>query len=217
MQFLINGMKKNLEIKTLIVAGWTARDQAAVQHHIDELAELGVAPPSTVPLFYQVSSQMLTTSESIQVLSAGTSGEVEPVVVRQGGDYFFGIASDHTDRELEAFSVAHSKQVCSKPISDELWSWGDIVDHLEQIQLASWLDEGEGWVLYQEGTLAAIRPLTELIDKAQLPDNSAMLCGTFGAIGGVRRTPKFKMQAYDPVLDRTLTLCYQADELSVVS
>ena len=36
-------------ISHLIVAGWTGRDRAKVQHHIEELALLGVPAPSTTP------------------------------------------------------------------------------------------------------------------------------------------------------------------------
>ena len=216
MKFLINGKYKEFQINRLIVAGWTGRDEKAVQAHIDELAELGVAPPSSVPLFYEVADQMLTQTQQIQVLSQGTSGEIEPIIVNAEGQYWFGIASDHTDRDLEAFSVAHSKQICPKPVSSELWALSEIQDHIEEIQLTSWLDEGQGWVKYQQGTLNLIRPLQELIDKAKLAENSAMLCGTFPAIGGVRRTAKFKMDAFDPVLERTITCQYVTVELSVI-
>ena len=34
---------------TLIVAGWTGRDEAALNHHIEELAAIGVPRPSSVP------------------------------------------------------------------------------------------------------------------------------------------------------------------------
>ncbi|MHA2936878.1 DUF2848 domain-containing protein [Vibrio sp. RC27] len=217
MKFLVNGKTQTFEVNKLIVAGWTGRNMAAVQEHIDELAELGVAPPSTVPLFYQVAHQMLTQTNTVEVLSAGTSGEVEPIILRDGDDYFFSIASDHTDRDLEAFSVAHSKQVCPKPVASEAWLLSEINDHMEKIELKSWLDEGEGWVQYQVGTLSSIRPLVELIEKSVLPAGGALLCGTFAAIGGVRRTPKFKMEAYDPVLDRRIIKEYVANELSVVA
>lgn len=217
MEFLVNGKTKQFDVKKLIVAGWTGRNMSAVQEHIDELAELGVAPPSTVPLFYRVASQMLTQQNTVEVLSTGTSGEIEPIVLRDGDEYFFSIASDHTDRELEAFSVAHSKQVCPKPVAGEAWLFNEIKEHFEQIELKSWVDEGEGWTLYQTGTLISIRPLAELIEKSMLPDGGALLCGTFAAIGGVRRTPNFKMEAYDPVLDRRITKEYTASELSVIA
>ncbi|WP_295890712.1 DUF2848 domain-containing protein [uncultured Vibrio sp.] len=217
MKFQINGQNKEITVNKLIVAGWTGRNQAAVQAHIDELVELGVKPPSSVPVFYEVANQMLTQNKQVQVLSEGTSGEVEPIVVHADNQYWFGIASDHTDRDLEAFSVAHSKQVCPKPVSTELWSFSEIEAHLEKIELTSWLDEGEGWTKYQQGSLNEIRPLKELIEKSNLPHDSAMLCGTFPAIGGVRRTAKFKMEAYDPVLDRTIRSDYSTVELAVMA
>ena len=37
---------REIEIARLVIAGWTARDRAAVDHHIAELAALGVPPPS---------------------------------------------------------------------------------------------------------------------------------------------------------------------------
>jgi hypothetical protein len=46
----------------LVIAGWAARDEAAVKHHIEELAEIGV-PPSSVPLFYRTAASLLTQSE----------------------------------------------------------------------------------------------------------------------------------------------------------
>ena len=55
----------------LVVAGWAARDEAAVRHHIAELAALGVRPPREVPLFYRVAASLLTTDDAVQV--AGTT------------------------------------------------------------------------------------------------------------------------------------------------
>jgi hypothetical protein len=216
MQFNFESEQADFQIDRLVIAGWTGRNMEAVQEHIDELAELGIAPPSTVPLFYQVGAQMLTTNPGIDVLSAGTSGEVEPLLVKRDGQFWLGLGSDHTDRDLEAFSVAHSKQVCPKTVSDSLWAWKEVEDHLDTIELRSWIDEGQGWTLYQEGTLASIRPLQELIDKANLADNSAMLCGTLPAIGGVRRTPKLKLQMHDPIKQRSIEFEYAAKELSVI-
>src|SRR5271170_657328 len=43
----------------LVIAGWAARDEASVKHHIEELAAIGVPPPSSVPLFYRTSASLL--------------------------------------------------------------------------------------------------------------------------------------------------------------
>jgi len=216
MLFTINGVQKEIQINHLIVAGWTARDMASVQKHIDELAEIGVEPPSSVPLYYRAANLLVTQDKSVEVVGGGSSGEVEPLIIKQDGKLWLGIGSDHTDRELEAHSVAYSKQVCPKPVSNELWDFQEVSDHIDQLEMHSWLDEGEGWTLYQTGSLAAIRPLTELIEKATLQDNSAMLCGTFAAIGGVRKTPKFRMSLVDPVLGRSIEMQYQTIELPAV-
>ena len=37
----------------LVIAGWTGRDEAALRKHIKELAEIGVKPPRTTPIFYR--------------------------------------------------------------------------------------------------------------------------------------------------------------------
>ena len=99
----------DLTINGVVVAGWTGRNMDAVQHHIDELAALGIAPPSQVPLYYRVAASLLTQEDTIEVLGSGTSGEVEPLLVRSNGKTYFGLASDHTDRDLEVHSVAASK------------------------------------------------------------------------------------------------------------
>ena len=66
MQFETDTGPSDFSIEHLIVAGWTGRDKAAVQHHIDELAELGVPGPSQTPLYYRVSNTLLTAAAEIQ-------------------------------------------------------------------------------------------------------------------------------------------------------
>ena len=207
----------DVDIQEVIVAGWTGRDGDAVQHHIDELAALGVAPPSEVPLFYRVSAGLLTQDAEVQVLGEATSGEVEPLVLRAKGTLWLGLASDQTDRKLEAVSVAASKQACPKPVATEVWRFDDVEDHLDALTLRCEIEEDGTWVVYQEGTLAAIRPLRELISNAALPDSSAILCGTLGAIGGVRPATRYRMLLEDPKLSRRITLDYSVRTLPIVA
>lgn len=204
-------------ISDVTVAGWTGRDRAAVDHHIAELAAIGVAPPSEVPLYYRVSDSLLTQATTIQVMGDETSGEVEPLVVRTGGRLYLGLASDHTDRALEVSSVAASKQICAKPVARALWAWEDVEGHLDTLKLTTEIEEAGTWVPYQEGSLAAIRPLPDLISGAALTDEAAMLCGTLPAIGGVRPADAYRMALTDPVLGRTIALEYAVATLPVVS
>lgn len=145
----------------LVVAGYTGRDQAAVRHHIDELAAIGVPEPESIPAFYPLETDRLTTGTVIDVDGAKTSGEVEPVLIRANGTYYLTIGSDHTDREMETVGIQLSKAACPKPIARTVIELGDppaLVDW-DAIVVRSWVD-GE---LYQEGPLSSMLPITEVL------------------------------------------------------
>lgn len=215
MKFTHSGQEIELTIDHLFVAGWTGRDKEAVNHHITELAAIGIAPPSQVPLYYRVANALLTHDTTVEVLGEGTSGEVEPLLIQQDGEIWIGIASDHTDRELEAHSVPASKQICFKPAARELWKYEDVKDHLDELVMRCAILENDEWVTYQQGSLANIRPLAELISASGLGDHSAMLCGTLGAIGGVRPATEYRMEMEDPSLNRRITMEYSVRTLPV--
>ncbi|MGB3408964.1 MAG: DUF2848 family protein, partial [Jannaschia sp.] len=80
----------------------------------------------------------------------------------------------------------------------------------------AWIHEGGKWVLYQQGSLAQIRPLSDLRAGAGMGPRSAMLCGTFGAIGGVRPAARFRAVMADPVTTREIAFEYEAATLPVV-
>ncbi len=206
-------------LDTLVIAGWTGRDDAAIRHHIEELAALGVPRPSTVPLFYRVAATQLTQATNLQVLGPDSSGEVEPVVVSLADGLWLGIGSDHTDRKAESISVALSKQLCGKVIGTALWR----LDELEWDRLilrAHATIDGQR-VLYQEGPLAGIRSPGDLIRRYTnadtLPPGTAMFCGTLGAKGGVRPGTKFEMEIEDPARRRFLRHAYTIEALPVIA
>ena len=58
--------KVAVDIKDLVIAGWTGRDVTALNHHIEELKAIGVQPPSRVPIYYRAAAQMLTQADRIQ-------------------------------------------------------------------------------------------------------------------------------------------------------
>jgi hypothetical protein len=216
MQFRHGAKQINIRPDRVIIAGWTGRDAAAVQHHIDELAAIGVAPPSQTPLFYQVASSLLTQSAQLQALGPGTSGEAEPLLISHNGALYLGLASDHTDRDLETASVAASKQACAKTCAAELWSFADVAAHIDQLTLKSWVLENGAWVPYQDGTLAQIMPLSELAQTITGP-STAMLCGTLPAIGGVRAADAFRAELGDPVTGKSMQLEYAVTPLEIIS
>lgn len=199
-----------------IVAGWTGRDAAAVQHHIDELADIGVPGPSTYPLYYRVSADMVTQADRIEALNDQSSGEVEAVVIKRDGVLWLTVGSDHTDRALEAYSVAHSKQICAKPVGAEAWRLDSIAD-LDQIGLKAWITENGEEVLYMDGSMAAVRAISELMAGAELADGEIMFCGALPAIGGVRPSDHFRMEMTDPGTGRTISHAYGVTHLPVIS
>ena len=217
MNFETPGGPRDFVIDHVTVAGWTGRDRDAVNHHIAELADIGVKPPSGVPLFYRVSAQLLTQDPVIQVLGQHTSGEVEPLVVQADGQLWLGLASDHTDRALETVSVAASKQICAKPIASELWPMSELDSDLDELELLCDIEEQGNWVRYQQGTLASIRPLGELIAAVRIGDGQAMLCGTLAAIGGVRPAGRYRMTLRHPRTDRSLSLDYAVTSLPEIA
>ena len=105
-------------VSRLVIAGWAGRNAGDVEHHIRELEALGVKRPASVPTFYKVAPALLTTEGAIDVVGAHSSGEVEVVLIQTASDgLLVGIGSDHTDRRVESYDVAVSKQMCAKPVS----------------------------------------------------------------------------------------------------
>jgi Protein of unknown function (DUF2848) len=209
-----------LAIDQAVIAGWTGRDPVARDKHIAELEAIGIARPATTPIYYRVSACRITTADSIEVSGGNSSGEVEFVLIGWQGRIFVGLGSDHTDRKVETYSVTVSKQMCDKPIADELWELEDVIDHWDRMILRSfaWIN-GER-VLYQEGALDAMLPVKELIErqfgKSGLPDGCAMFGGTFAAKGGIRPASRFEYELEDPVLKRSIRHGYDVIELPIL-
>ena len=217
---------RSVEPTALVVAGWTGRDIAAIEHHIEELAALGVPRPSSVPLYYRVATQLLTQSPAIEALGDRSSGEAEPVFFFSQGEWWLSVASDHTDRHVESYSVAVSKQMCAKPVAQVAWRWRDLQAHQDEVELHSRIFEGGRWVDYQRGTLASIRPLAALRDgmpgAGAAPEGLFMTCGTLGALPnakgeGIRPAAQMEIELHDPRLQRRIVHRYAVDALPVVA
>jgi hypothetical protein len=211
----------DIEPQVLIVAGWTGRDEAALRHHIEELAAIGVPRPSSVPVFYRIGTANLTQGPRLQVLGPDTSGEVEPVIVALNDGVWLGLGSDHTDRKAETMGIALSKQLCGKPLGNTLWSFDEVADHWDRLIVRALATIDGQRVKYQEGPLSAMRHPSELIAKiepaAALSPGTIMFCGTLGAIGGIRPAARFEMVLEDPVLSRSMSHAYDIEVLPVVS
>jgi Protein of unknown function (DUF2848) len=215
------------EPEALIMAGWTGRDQAAVQQHLAELGALGVPPPSRTPLFYRMDPALLCTAAAIDVLGESTSGEAEAVLIALADGLWVGLGSDHTDRAMEAQGVAISKQLCRKPMAPALWRFDEIRAHWDRLVLRAHIVEGGERRLYMQAPLATVRRPEDLISgyrtsiglpaAAELPAGTVLFMGALNTIGGIRPARRFEMGLDDPVLGRSLAHAYEARALPVVA
>ncbi|MFC4297333.1 DUF2848 domain-containing protein [Castellaniella hirudinis] len=210
-----------VNLQQCIVAGWAGRDLAAIEHHIEELAELGVPRPSAVPLYYRIAANQVSQDDALQAVGPHSSGEAEVFVFMHDGQLMVSLASDHTDRKLESISVALSKQICVKPVAREAWPFAEVAAHWDSLILRSWIEEDGRRVLYQEGTLASLRPPTELIEgcfgAAGMPPDAGMTCGTMAAIGGIRPSTNLEMELFDPILGRRIHHAYRIEVLPEIA
>jgi len=205
--------------QALIVAGWTGRDQAALNHHIEELAAIGVPRPSSVPVFYRNSATNVVQTDRLEVLGTDTSGEVEPVIVALNDGLWIGLGSDHTDRKAETMGIALSKQLCCKVMGGALWKFEDVAPHWDRIIIRSYATIDGIRVLYQEGPLALMRDPVDLMTRYGLAfvAGTIVMCGTIGAKGGIRPAARFEMELEDPLLNRRMAHAYDIITLPVVT
>lgn len=216
----VDGEIKQIALDRCINAGYTGRDEAAVQAHIEELEEDGIAPPERVPTFYQLASYTLCVDPgTISVVGGDTSGEAEFGLLPTGDECYVVAASDQTDRELETQSIQLSKQVAPNVISKNAWRYSAVEAHWDEIELRAWNTiEGER-TLYQETTLASILEPEELLSEVEDRFGgplygSAILSGTVATVSGdVRPGSRFEVELVDPVLDRSIDVGYDVNQL----
>jgi hypothetical protein len=218
--FDIAGAPCHAVIDSLIVAGWTGRDVAGVEHHIAELGALGVKRPATIPCFYRLGANLLTTEAAIDVAGGCSSGEVEIVLLSLSSGLHVGVGSDHTDRKVEVYGVTVSKQMCPKPVSRELWPFSEVEAHWDDLILRSWVTRRGTRQLYQEGSVTKMLAARDLMERylgfpEVLAVGTAMYCGTLGVLGTIGGGERFEIELEDPKLKRTLRHAYAARCLDI--
>lgn len=197
------------QAQRLVCAGWVGRDKAALEAHIRELEEIGIPRPGKTPIFMNFSTHLLAVTESLDVISGESSGEVEYVVLRQEGQTYIGTGSDHTDRGFEKHSISASKHLYHKVLAPVVWPYEEIRGHWDRIVLRSWTNDGGGRVLYQEDTLAAIIDLEGILtampkDDGLTTEGMAVFSGTVASKAGMIYGDRFDFEMEDPVLNRSI-------------
>lgn len=197
----------------LVCAGWVGRDEEALQAHIRELEEIGIPAPSKTPIQMNFSTHLLCMSGAVEVISAESSGEVEYVLLRQEGQTYIGVGSDHTDRGFERHSIPASKHMYPKVLAPVVWPYPEIRDHWDSIILRSWTENGGGRVLYQEDPLASILDPESILDAMPKDDGlttegMVLFSGTVASKAGMIYGSRFDFEMEDPVLRRTISHGY---------
>ena len=202
----------------MVVAGFTGRDAAAVSAHVAELAELGASAPDEIPAFWTVPGSLLLIAPTlIEVDSAETSGEGEPVLIRlPSGHDVRGRRSDHTHRELERESFEAAKLACPKLLGPSVWPFEDVSGHWDELMLSS--HSGHGERPYQRATLAALREpadvLARLASSGFDPARPLVLfLGTVAVEDGFRFDSVFRASLEDPLRGRELVCDYGIREV----
>jgi len=198
----IGGVERVFAPEVLVVIGYAGRDRAAVEHHIEELAALGVPRPASIPLFMAFPPGLVSQAPTITVAGGETSGEAEIALVVDGDEVFVTVGSDHTDRALEAVDIVASKGVCPKPVALTGWPAGVVGDRWDDLVLRSRID---GDALYQDRSAAAnLHPL-ELVAAipwvGRPPGCFVAFTGTVPVIGGIRPSSSFAATLAGPGLE----------------
>lgn len=219
LSFRVDDAEVEFDAEVVVIAGFTGRNRQAVLDHITELRELGVPTPEIVPSHYAAPPTAATQTDAVTLVRPDTSGEAEAVLVVGSDRMWLTLGSDHTDRAAESLDIAISKLVCPKPVARDAWTFDSVADHLDALELQSWITEGGHEVAYQSGTLAEIAPLADLVQGTPFttrPDRFLLFTGTFPAIGGIRPASRFRATLTDPVTDRKIELDYRIDVVDII-
>jgi hypothetical protein len=218
---LPNGENVHFTVKKSACIGYSGRNQEMVKKHIEELALEGIAPPPSVPMVYPISNILVTQDEEIHVLGKKTSGEVEFVLLINNENTYVTVGSDHTDRELEGYSIPYAKQATPKPVAKEAWLLDEVADHWDDLQLTCEIFINNNWEVYQSGHVTAnlaVEDILKFANSKQAVDleGTILFCGTVPILcGQFLFADGFRLTLTDPVLGRTIKHEYLVRDITI--
>lgn len=200
--------KHEIDINKVIVVGYGGRNIEKIQEHIDELKEIGIAPPPHVPMIYPQKIEQLNFSNECNG-SKFSSGEAEYVLFHDGKEWLVTLGSDHTDREVEKEDILKSKSICDKPLATDFWKLADLKDDWDNIILRSYVTSNGEKCLYQEDTLEALLEIDVLLEKMKKLGekdlkHTVIFSGTVPTKSGFIFGDKFEYEIEHPKLNRKI-------------
>ncbi len=179
----LDGSAVEFEVRRVLVAGYTGRDEKQVRAHITELERQGIPAPEGFPTLYPLDASWATTDTDLTWASRRVSGEVEPALLFRSDhldDALVSVIVDFTDREEERRSIARSK-LLPKPLSGRVWRYGDVAPVWDEIAMRSWVESNPQREMYQSGKLAQLLAPPDLLAQLDLGsglEGSVLLMGT---------------------------------------
>jgi hypothetical protein len=201
-------------VRHIVCAGYTSRDPADAERHIQELGSLGIARPKQVPIFFAVASYLATVEQVVEVQGPFTSGEAEVALVFGPGGPWVTVASDQTDRFVERHSVPAAKQLCPKVLASTVWPLAEVDGHWDGLELRAWVRSGRTRRLYQEAKLGSLLALDVLLAGlrrrvGRALDGVLLLSGTVPTVDGqLVYGDAYELELVDPRLDRVIRTGY---------
>jgi hypothetical protein len=208
------------DVRRIVNAGFTGRDQKAVRAHIEELQAHGVSCPAETPVYYAKLAPLVTTASAIEVLGEATSGEAEFALLVGRDRVLVAAGSDHTDRELEKQTIEKSKLVCESVLSREVWDLADVREGWDDLVLRSHVTVKGARRLYQEGPVARLLPPDDLLARvrgrlAGDPAGTVIFSGTFEVLGGeLLFGERFEVELRDERRGRALRCDYRVNPVA---
>ncbi|MCF4007707.1 DUF2848 domain-containing protein [Corynebacterium uropygiale] len=189
---LPDGSTSTTTVRRLLNAGYAGQDQAEVQAHIRELAELGVPAPSTSPTLYPVSPYLAQQTDIVYVQHSTTSGEAEwALIIDDDGRQLLTVACDHTDRALETHGVAWSKNAAPDVLGTVAFPLDELPEDLSTITLQAWVTHnGDSTpTLIQDSTAGALLSPSYWLDilhtRGEDTPGTILVSGTVTMLDGV--------------------------------
>lgn len=201
--------------------GFTIRDAAKMQAHLDEVAKEGVTPPvcETPPIIFPISNWAWLTGEDCDIQTEHTSGEIEIFMLDTADELLVGVASDHTDRKLEGTDIPWSKQVAPNIVAPTLWAWSDVADHWDECRLDSWVTDKGVRTHYQSAGVAEFWSPPDMVAGVAGRVTDALprvfVSGTVVSLGHkLIYGELWELRLHDPVLDRSIEHTYRVTVLA---
>jgi hypothetical protein len=214
--------KHSIPIGSVAGARFSSRDRAAMRKTLDELRATGMGGTGKNPSIFRIARYLLTQAEEFEVQGPLTGGEAEVVAIREGDEIWISLGSDQCDRELDPLFQDKPKQMCPHPIARDAWSYAEVKDHWDELEMHSEVVVGDHVVPYQDNALSVLVDVEFLLgleDVKSLPFPSFLYCGASSAAAagkekikelGLSEDPlhgigdRFRMRLFDPVHDRAI-------------